>query len=122
MAEIAGQMAVRERSIQVFMFWRRAALSDEHQYEELFLFEDSATAAAIAWVSDVIRKRARAEDEEFAAALDLEGIDVPLDLPRDLQDVNTWFENNDNWTGGVMPIDLDITTVVNNNGEDRDDG
>ena len=39
----------------------------------------------------------------------------PLDYPEISSDVNTWFENNDDWTGGVMPIDLDITTVVNNN-------
>ena len=125
MAEIAGQMAVRERSIQVFMFWRRAALSDEHQYEELFLFEDSAVAVAVEWVSAqmVFQDRDVAPLENLVPVI--LGGDAPLpplDYPRDIQDVNTWFENNNDWTGGVMPIDLDITTVVNNNGEDRDDG
>lgn len=125
MAEIAGQMAATNR-LRVFMFWRRAAMSDEHQYEELFLFEDRAVAAAVEWVSTqmVFQDRGMPPLEGLMPVI-LEGDPPlpPLDYPRDIYDVNTWFENNDDWTGGVMPIDLDITTVVNNNnGEDRDDG
>lgn len=108
MAEIAAQLAAHDDHIEVYMFWYRDAMHEEEQIEQLFMREEDARAHAIAWITGVTYQRAGIYDQDIiAAGGTIQGL-TPLYLPKDWHDVVNWFDNDDQFNGGVVPVDVRI--------------
>lgn len=116
MANIAAQLAAHDDHIEVYMFWydfRRdyTKFPDnvlESRSEFLSFWEEDVLMLATGFIRDVMNARADALDAAIYASGERPLLGVPLDYPVDVGDVNTWFDNDDDYQGGIVLVPVSL--------------